>query len=88
MGRNVIELTPRKILGYVLLTVGISFSVILIIGVILLATGMLTPIKIPVPNQSSGIDVFAGLALEIGLLAILSAVAFGMCKIGVELSGD
>jgi hypothetical protein len=78
--------TPRKALGYTLLSVGVSVFATVIITVYMLATGIMVPPVIAMPNPGYGNDVFAGLFLEISLLSILSAVAFGICKIGVDLS--
>ncbi len=81
-----IGVTPRKELGYVLLSVGVSIFAVVIVTVYLLAEGVLVTPIIAMPNPGYGNDIFAGLFLEIGLLSILTAVAFGICKIGVDLS--
>jgi hypothetical protein len=78
--------TPRKVLGYVFLSGGVSIFAVVIVTVYLLAEGVLVTPIIAMPNPGYGNDVFAGLFLEIGLLSILTAVAFGICKIGVDLS--
>jgi hypothetical protein len=86
MSKNVIEVTPRKILGYVLLALGIILWLIVIVTGLLLAIGMIQPIR--VPNLGYGIDVVAGIVLQLGIYAILVGIGFGLAKNGVDLIKD
>ena len=85
MGKNVIEVTPKKILGYVLLTVAIILFVYVIVSGVLLASGTIHTVTI---YNSYQYGVFAGIILQLGIYGILAGVAFGIAKIGVDLVKD
>ncbi|HMK95685.1 MAG TPA: hypothetical protein VK536_09850 [Candidatus Limnocylindrales bacterium] len=79
---NVIEVTPRKILGYVLLGIAIILFFYVILSGVLLATGTIHAITI---YDSYQYGVFADIGLQLGIYAILAGVAFGIGKLAVDL---
>ena len=83
-----IEVTPKKLFGYVLLVTGIILFLYVAIEAILLVNGTLEPIKIEMAGSSSGYDVFAGIILTIGLFAVLIGIAYGIAKIGLNIIKD
>ena len=85
MGKTNNEVTPRKLLGYVLIAVAIILFVFVIVSGVLLAAGTIHPIMAytSYPN-----GVFAGILLQLGIYAILAGVGFGIAEIGVDLVKD
>jgi hypothetical protein len=80
---NVIEVTPQKILGYILLAFGVVLWIIVITMGILLVTGTIQPISIP--SLGYGADVIVGISFQLGIYAILVAVGMGLAKTGADL---
>jgi len=81
-----IEVTPRKILGYALIALALILWSIVIVSGLLLVMGMFQPLR--VPNVGYGVDVVAGIVLEIGIYAILVGIGFGLAKSGIDLTKD
>jgi hypothetical protein len=81
-----IEVTPRRILGYIMIALGLILWSIVIVSGLLLVMGILQPIR--VPNVGYGIDVVVGIVLQLGVYAILVGIGFGLAKNGVDLVKD
>lgn len=86
MSTDVVEVTPRRILGYVLLALGIIVWFVVVVMGMLLATGVIQPLK--VPNLDYGFDVIFGMGLQLGVYTILVGIGAGLAKAGVDLVKD
>jgi hypothetical protein len=84
MSKTVIEIAPRKILGYILLAIGIFLFLYVAIVGLLLATGTTQPLKVATQSYPT-VDVIAGMGLQIGICSVLTGVAFAIAKIGLSL---
>jgi hypothetical protein len=81
-----IQVTPRQILAYILITIAIIFLMYVAINVILLANGTIQPIRVATPSLVYGADVIAGILLQIGVYGVLVGVSFVLGTIGVKLA--
>lgn len=86
MSSNIIEVTPRKVLGYILIALGLVLWSIVIVTSLLLIMGIMQPIK--VPNVGYGLDLVVGMVLQLSVYALLVGIGFGLAKNGVDLVKD
>jgi hypothetical protein len=86
LSKNTIEVRPRTIVGYILLGGAVVLFVYITILSIFLANGTFQPLKVALANPVNGNDVIIGIVLQLGVYAILAGIAFGLGKLGVDLT--
>lgn len=90
MNKNVIEVTPRKAVAYILIAAAVVLLMYVGISALLLASGSAKPLTVEMPSTfiSSGVDVAIGVLLQTGMYGVLVGVAFALASIGVKLAKD
>jgi hypothetical protein len=63
MSKNTIEVTPRTIVGYILLGGAIVLFLYVTIMGVFLANGTFQPLKVAIANPVNGNDVITGIVL-------------------------
>lgn len=80
-----IEITAKKLSGYILIIAAILILIIVSVYAALTASGTIQPIKVEVPQPSYGNEVAFGIILQIGMYGILVGVAFALASIGAKI---
>jgi len=89
MDKSVIEVTPKKMFGYILFCVGLVLIVYVAIQCYFLANGTLEPLKIEVNDEITLEDetvISLGILLQTGMYALLIAIAFILMKTGLNIA--
>ena len=88
LDKAVIELTPKKLFGYILVAAGIILFLYVVINAVLLINGTIQPLKIEDVGLTSGSDVLAGIILQVGLFGVLTGIAYAIARIGLSIAKD
>ncbi len=83
-----IEVTPRSVLGYIMIAFALVLWIIVIVSSILLLLGILEPIMVPDIGRwgtQLGIDEIMGIVLQLGIYSLLAGIGYGLAKNGTDL---
>jgi len=77
MDKSVIEVTPKKMFGYVLFFIGIILLGYIGIQCFFLANGTIEPIQVEIDETqyTEGLNSLLGIILQIGMNGLLIAIA-------------
>jgi len=94
MATSEIKLTPKSLFGYVLFILGLVLLGYVAMNAIYVASGVFQPLRIVMTDPSSGralitaveTQVFFGIVIQIGMYALLIAVASILMKTGLSVA--
>jgi hypothetical protein len=93
MVESEIKLTTRAMFGYTLFIIGLVLLVYVVVNGIYLAQGVFQPLKIQVTDAtgkalipSADTQVFLGIIVQIGMYALIVAVASILLKNGLSVA--
>jgi hypothetical protein len=89
-----IKLTPKSLFGYVLFFLGLILLGYVVMNAIYLASGVFQPLRVQFTDPSNGralitsveTQVFFGITIQIGMYALMIAVASILMKYGLSIA--
>lgn len=87
MDKSVIEVTPKKMFGYALFSIGILLLGYTAFQCVLLANGTIEPLKVSEePIGDEGLEIFYGVILQIGMYGLLIVISYVLMKTGISIT--